>query len=42
MMDWNTEALRLSKSSRDSPGFWLTPAQITTTSASEQSSYPPA
>ena len=37
MMDWNTAAFRLSRSRRDSPGFWLTPAQMTTTSASVQS-----
>ena len=37
MMDWNTAALRFKRSRRDSPGFWLTPAQRTTTSASEQS-----
>ena len=42
MMDWNTAALRLRSSSRDSPGFWFTPAQMTTISASPQSAYSPA
>ena len=42
MMDWNTAVFRLSKSRRDSPGFWLTPAQMTTRSASAQSLESPA
>ena len=34
----NTSVLRWSRSSRDSPGFWATPAQMATMSASAQSS----
>ena len=42
MMERNTCALRFNRSRRVSPGFWATPAQITTMSASAQSLYSPA
>ena len=37
IIDPNTSVLRCSSSSLDSPGFWLTPAEMTTISASAQS-----